>query len=210
MKTDFSTVNLESIPVELPESAILSRLGRNRFLTRITPAEAVRCKSRMLRAQAAARPRGRWRLVEVLGNDGATVTLSGNWRLASTAFAGFVGDAPLLWLAAVTIGDGVAGLVRAAGQDLGSAVVFDAAGSEIADGAMDVLQQHAARELGRRGLYLDKHRFSAGYGGLALEVQKEIFRRLALETMGMSLSESCIMRPEKSVTAFAPVRRMPI
>ena len=46
-------------------------------------------------------------------------------------------------------------------------------------------------------------RFSAGYGDVPLEAQREIFRILdAPRNIGVSLTEGLIMSPTKSVTAF--------
>ena len=85
------------------------------------------------------------------------------------------------------------------------AAVFDAVGSECADLAIGLLQKLAAADLRRWGLMLSQRRFSAGYGGVELFHQKEIFQQLELEKLNMFLSETFIMHPEKSVTAFALV-----
>jgi len=52
---------------------------------------------------------------------------------------------------------------------------------------------------------LTRMRFSPGYGDLSLENQKLFFKALELEKMGMKLTESLMMFPEKSVTAIAGV-----
>ncbi len=49
-------------------------------------------------------------------------------------------------------------------------------------------------------------RFSPGYGDLTLETQVDIFKILMPEkTLGVTLSQSLLMTPTKSVTAFAPI-----
>ena len=51
-----------------------------------------------------------------------------------------------------------------------------------------------------------KPRFSPGYGGVSLEIQKDIFRFLEAEKMlGLTLTESLLMVPVKSVTAFVGI-----
>lgn len=46
-------------------------------------------------------------------------------------------------------------------------------------------------------------RFSPGYGDLKLETQKDIFARLGCEKrIGLTLNDSCVMSPSKSVTAI--------
>lgn len=48
-----------------------------------------------------------------------------------------------------------------------------------------------------------KMRFSPGYGDLTLSEQTKVFQTLDLSKhCGISLTDSCIMRPSKSVTAF--------
>ena len=85
------------------------------------------------------------------------------------------------------------------------AAIFDAVGSECADLAIELLQKLAGAELCRWGANISQQRFSAGYGGVELFHQKEIFQQLELENLGISLTETFIMQPEKSVTAFALV-----
>ncbi len=47
-----------------------------------------------------------------------------------------------------------------------------------------------------------KPRFSPGFGDVSLEVQKDFFRLLPCARIGLTLMDSLIMSPEKSVTAF--------
>ena len=53
-----------------------------------------------------------------------------------------------------------------------------------------------------------RNRFSAGYGDLALETQKEIFKLLSPEkNIGLTLGESLLMSPTKSVSAFIGIEK---
>lgn len=54
-------------------------------------------------------------------------------------------------------------------------------------------------------------RFSPGYGDLPLELQSDIFRVLDCHRMiGLSLNESLMMTPSKSVTALVGISRHPL
>ena len=56
--------------------------------------------------------------------------------------------------------------------------------------------------ISEKGVLL-RPRFSPGYGDLPLEVQKDIFSLLEChKRIGVSLNESLLMSPSKSVTAF--------
>ena len=47
-----------------------------------------------------------------------------------------------------------------------------------------------------------KPRFSPGYGDVSLNLQKDFFRLLPCAKIGLTLMDTLIMSPEKSVTAF--------
>lgn len=49
-------------------------------------------------------------------------------------------------------------------------------------------------------------RYSPGYGDVPLTVQKDFFRLLNCERIGLTLMDTLIMAPEKSVTAFIGIK----
>lgn len=211
MERFFTSCVVNELLLTLPEDAVFSRLGRNRYISNISAAETGRIKLLMLQAFEHIAPRGCWRLQKIAARSADSVTLQNGMTFASRAFADFVGNAPYLWIGAVTIGSGIADLIAADPAAMSKNVVYDAVGSECADSAMDNLQKIAAQELLRHNLAMSKHRFSPGYGKLDLSVQRDIFALLPLESeLKIALQDSCIMLPEKSVTAFAAVNDIEI
>lgn len=206
----FFTINsVDHLGLVLPEDAILSRLGRNRYLSVMDQELSVKLRLAMQKAFARLRPRGRWKLLRIVCKNAGEVVLDDLWKIKSRKFAEFVQSADYLYLSAVTIGSELPQAMEQA-QSAGNmfeAAVFDAVGSECADLAIELLQKIAAAELLRNGWLLSQRRFSAGYGGVELFHQQEIFKQLELEDMQMSLTESFIIQPEKSVTAFAVVNK---
>ena len=93
-------------------------------------------------------------------------------------------------------------------EDISARAIFDAVASETADAAMDSLVRTAARNLLAQGLSMDAKRYSPGYGDMPLEMQKIFFSQLHLEELKMVLNDNFYMIPEKSVTAFAAVRKI--
>ena len=66
----------------------------------------------------------------------------------------------------------------------------------------DALCEELAKELG----VMLRTRFSPGYGDLSLEIQRDVFRVLEPQRrIGLCLSDSLMMSPSKSVTAFVGV-----
>ena len=87
------------------------------------------------------------------------------------------------------------------------AVLLSALGAERVEALCDAFCADVEREAGERGLY-PRSRFSPGYGDLPLRVQKDFFRTLDLtRKMGMTLNESLLMYPTKSVTAIIGLGR---
>lgn len=87
------------------------------------------------------------------------------------------------------------------------ALMFQAIGAERIEALCDTFEnkikaQYAAE--GRECVY----RISAGYGDIPLEMQKDIFKILDCpKRIGLSLNESLLMSPTKSVTAVIGVKK---
>jgi cobalamin-dependent methionine synthase I len=89
--------------------------------------------------------------------------------------------------------------------DMFNAVVYDAAASELAEEAAEYMHGFLGKMSATTGGVIMKRRFSPGYSDMSLEMQKKIFKLLKPENIGINLSPSCLMIPEKSVTAFVGI-----
>jgi len=91
--------------------------------------------------------------------------------------------------------------------DIAKALVFDACATAAVESLCDAVQEKietAAKSMG----FETTTRFSPGYGDFSIGIQKELAKVLkAYEGIGLSVSESSIMIPRKSVTAFIGLRR---
>ena len=82
------------------------------------------------------------------------------------------------------------------------AVLLHAVGAERVEALCDALCAQLAEEYGRKL----RPRFSPGYGDLPLTLQPQILSLLeAGKRLGITLSESLLMSPSKSVTAFTGI-----
>ena len=82
------------------------------------------------------------------------------------------------------------------------ALLLQAIGSERVETLCDKFNEEI-KERARREGKRSHPRFSPGYGDLPLELQRDIFRALECpRKIGVSLSESLMMTPSKSVTAI--------
>ncbi|MBQ6394718.1 MAG: hypothetical protein IJH87_00015 [Atopobiaceae bacterium] len=88
-------------------------------------------------------------------------------------------------------------------------MVFDAAGSALAETAADACNASIIEYAHARGLF-STWRFSPGYGDLPLSLQPAIARVLELEKrLGISVTDSLMLIPAKSVTAFVGLSDTP-
>ena len=79
------------------------------------------------------------------------------------------------------------------------ALLLQAIGAERIEALCDLFCEEIAQETGLSA----RPRFSPGYGDLPLSVQKDIFSVLDCQRkIGLTLTDSLLMRPSKSVTAF--------
>ena len=82
------------------------------------------------------------------------------------------------------------------------AMLFDAAGSALVEAVADACNAQVAQDGRDRGLFA-KWRFSPGYGDFPLGIQPQIIRVLAADRkLGVTATESSLLIPTKSVTAF--------
>ena len=88
-------------------------------------------------------------------------------------------------------------------------LLADACASSLVEQAANVLNGHIVEEAAARGLAATT-RFSPGYGDLDISHQRAMFALLELEKrLGLSLTQTHMMLPEKSVTAIAGLSDVP-
>ncbi len=85
------------------------------------------------------------------------------------------------------------------------ALIMSALGSERAEALADAFCDELSKRFKKEGCSLTA-RFSAGYGDLPIEFQRDIFNQLTPEKyIGLTLGDSFMMSPVKSVTAIMGV-----
>ena len=85
---------------------------------------------------------------------------------------------------------------------------MQAIGAERIEALCDAFCDKLKAEKSEKGLFL-RPRFSAGYGDLSIELQRDIMRALDCgRKIGVTLNESLLMSPSKSVTAIVGISNM--
>ena len=175
---------------------------------RSDPDGAVRAKLAALAETLEARPRHALRVYPVtragqgMALEGTGVVLPG--KLAESVLRD-CGQAALL---VCTLGAAFDARVRAAqARDMAEAVMLDALGSAWVEDGCDVAERLIAARF--PGKFLTD-RFSPGYGDLPLTVQPDILAATdAGRQLGVQATDSCLMLPQKTVTAIIGIADRP-
>lgn len=124
----------------------------------------------------------------------------GVFRLTSKNLAKNLAGCRRAILFAATVGVGIDRLIAKYGRiSPAKALMFQAIGAERIEALCDAFCDDMAKET-CAGL---RPRFSPGYGDVPLAVQRDIFSVLDCpRQIGLSLNDSLLMSPSKSVTAF--------
>lgn len=107
-----------------------------------------------------------------------------------------------IYLLACTIGPQVDSIIRRE-QTLNAAMaaILQGAGAMFIEKLVDLSNMQIKMDAQKNGR-ITKPRYSPGYGDVPLSCQKDFFRLLPCTRIGLTLMDTLIMAPEKSVTAY--------
>ena len=144
--------------------------------------------------EACCTPRYVWRRLPLVREDG--MLSAGGLILPGRALPALLEDCESCVSFALTLGDAPEGLIRrAAVTDRTCALLLDACASAACEQSCDDLQALLAGQFQKEGLFVTD-RYSPGYGDLLLALLD------AERKIGLTLTDSCLMTPRKSVTAL--------
>ncbi|OPY14359.1 MAG: Vitamin B12 dependent methionine synthase, activation domain [Syntrophus sp. PtaB.Bin001] len=199
--------DFETIRIDLPREQIYRRLGYRRNATIISPRQTEEIERYMEEAQSLISLKGTFLRLPIREISEDRVVLEGDVIFASRNLARFLKQCREAALMGATAGPAIMAAISedAAGRNVTRAVVMDATASETTDAALDWIMSYLGNSLRREGRILLNRRYSAGYGDFLLENQRTLYRLLQLERFGVTLTDSCLLVPEKSVTAITGI-----
>ena len=189
------TVTLPPPPFSVADALRYARAGQEDTDTAARLLDAYKAAAPLLSYTVA------YRLFDVV-TVGDTVTV-GPIQVNSRTLSGAFSDCRRAILLAATVGarfDRL--LVREGKLSPARALLFEAIGAERVEALLNAFERYVTPSLGALS-----RRVSPGYGDLPLPLQKEIFPLLDCERrLGLTLTESLLMSPKKSVTAFIGIK----
>ncbi|MBN1663610.1 MAG: methionine synthase [Deltaproteobacteria bacterium] len=197
----------DPIIISAPEKEIYRRLGFKKGITQITALQKDEIHKYMDDAQLIIRLKGVAVRMPIVEKSAEYVRLKEDVTFESRQLAAFLSECSEAVLMAATAGESIMEAIRkdTSGGNVTRGVVFDATASEMSDAALDWIMSYLNQSMRREGKALTKSRYSAGYGDFSLTNQRTIYDLLHMEDIGVALTESFILMPEKSVTAIAGI-----
>lgn len=197
----------DSILIAPPREKIFRRMGFKRGKTQISVAQTREIEDYIDDALFDIQLKGAGKRISIAERLDVKTVLATGQTLDSAQVTALLANSGEIFLMGASAGSRIMEAIRqdSAHNRLTRAVVLDAVASEMTDEALEWITRYLNHELLRERKQLTKRRFSAGYGDFGLENQAWIYRTLELERLGISLTDSCMLVPEKSVTAVAGI-----
>ncbi|HEY8464531.1 MAG TPA: methionine synthase [Bacillota bacterium] len=197
----------ERIPATAKRKSILLRLGYNQHLTVINDTQQLKLDDGIRRGIALCNLAGAYLRIRLSEHSPEKVVLENGQVIPSVNLARLLKNSDEVLLMGATVGAEIVTMIHQeiTDGDPSQAVILDAVASETADAGLDWIMDLFNKLLAREGKKLTKHRYSPGYGDLALANQKIIFDLLDLGKLDLMLTKEYILIPEKSVLALAGI-----
>lgn len=160
--------------------------------------------------QSAARRKSIYRIFD-LSLDGAKNIRFGGLEVESKSLGKNLLGCDKIVLFGATLGVGVDQLLfRTSKTDMARTVVLQACAAALLEEYCDACQDEIAEEMKKEGRFV-RPRFSPGYGDFSIECQRYVIRLLdSAKTIGLTVTDSMMMVPSKSVTAVIGAGTLPI
>jgi hypothetical protein len=200
----------ESIALVTPKEAIYRRLGFRKGTTRIRDNETEEIERGIDDALSLTRLSGVAARLAIEKKKLPEILLSSGRTLDSKSLAGLLRHSEEIMLMGATAGPDIMDEIKkdTSRGRMTRGVILDAAASEMVDHALNWMTAYLNQELRRENRRLTKRRFSAGYGDFPLRNQEWIYGTLGLERLGVRLTGSFMLVPEKSVTAVSGIEKI--
>ena len=151
--------------------------------------------------QQAVEPKSIYRIFPLLALDEDTLRIA-DIQIHSRNLARNLQGCREVCLMAATLGIGPDRLItRASAVRMSDAVIYQAAAAAMIETYCDKVNENIRQEAAVRGMYC-RPRFSPGYGDFPITHQRDFSRLLDTpRKIGLTVTESCLLAPIKSVTA---------
>ena len=158
--------------------------------------------------RSLVRPQACWEMQSIVEITPDGLKTGAGLAISSRKVVDWMKGCHQLYLTAVTLGDALDKTVSelTLNNQMTLGFLLNAYGAEAAEALMESLDQHLRAKAQTEDFQTTK-RYSPGYGDWDISAQKELLSLIHADQIGITLTESYLMIPEKSVSAIIGVRR---
>ena len=200
---------IDNLHVEVAKELVFRRLGK-RLNTRITSGVNQKIDDIIKEGKLLINPRCIYRISDfkrASGDKSKKIIISERLRIESKSLYDLLKHAEKIIVLACTIGDELSKKADSLMKtNISDAVILDAFGSEAVEEVVESINKNLKMQMHLTGYKLTK-RYSPGYGDLSLNDQPKILSFVESSKIGISVDNTLIMKPEKSITAFIGLER---
>jgi hypothetical protein len=191
-----------------PMKEIYRRIGMPQEAVEEHAGVAVTFDEALILAKPLVHPKGIYRISKI-GRTGSVLRFENDFIIDSPKVIRLLKESEMAVFFMTTIGSGLEALSAwyAEKGDMTLAFMLDAIASETADAAADALHRHVIRQEAKERGYRITPRFSPGYGDWPVTVQPEMLKITGGGRIGISVTETCLMIPRKSVSAVFGLKK---
>lgn len=189
------------------KSLILSRLGYDKYRIELLDGTMQEVERLINDTENTLIITAAYRIIDITNINSPLIVLEDGTTLSGQKLSELLKNSRQALIMGATGGVKIMELIERKQEEgkMSEAVVVDAAASEITDSALDFVMAMVEQNLRPKGKVLTKMRFSPGYGDFDISQQKEFYRLLNAQDLGIILNEACLLIPEKSVFAIAGI-----
>lgn len=198
---------IKNIMPSYNKNLIYSRLGYSKNSTELSLELTKEIESIIEKAKKALQITVAYRIMKIIDIDYPNVKLADGTILSGQKLSKLLENSQEALIMAATGGHNIMKLIVRLQKEerLSEAVIADAAASVMTDSALDFTMNMVNQQLRSKGRLLTKMRFSPGYGDFDISQQKDFYRLLKCENLGLVLNDAYMLIPEKSVFAVAGI-----
>lgn len=195
------------IPVSPSKELILVRLGYRKGVTELDSNYLSLLNKGIKKGSTLCRPAGAYTRISIVERSGEFIKLENGIEFRDSGLLRLLENSREVVLMASTVGKKIVEVIydEVKKGDAAMGLILDSTASQTADAVLDWMMAFLNRMLEREGKKLTRHRYSPGYGGLQLSMQKPLFETLELKALDMELTDKYMLVPEKSVIAIAGI-----
>lgn len=196
----------QEFPYEISNHEIYRYLGYGRQTPDVSVLEKIyNCKQRLMEDVT---PRAVWKYYDIDWRDHTSISVE-DILVTSRNLSKNLKDCHRICLMAATLGPAPDRFIQKAEVTaMSDAVIFQAVSAAMIEAYCNYINGQIRQEMEAQGLFL-RPRFSPGYGDFPLDFQRTIGQLLNMsKEIGITLTDSLLMMPSKSVTAVIGIDSM--